>query len=79
MRAVFLLSLAVAATPGCMDESCDEYVDYLCTCHEDDPEFDCDVLMATYENADSATQEDCALSLDEQQAEDAQDDLDCAW
>ena len=79
MRCLLLLILALATAPGCMDESCDDYVDYLCTCHEDDPEYDCEALRATYENADAATQEDCALALDEQQAQDAKDDLDCAW
>jgi len=72
-----MLALPLAA--GCMDESCDEYVDYLCTCHEDDPEFDCEVLQATYENADAATQEDCALALDAQLEEDEEADLECAW
>ncbi|MBN1336988.1 MAG: hypothetical protein JXB39_13605 [Deltaproteobacteria bacterium] len=74
----FLIPLLLFAT-GCMNEACDEYVDYICTCHADDPEFDCDLLAATYENADAATQEDCALALDEQQEEDAAEHLECSW
>jgi hypothetical protein len=55
---------------------CDDYVDYLCTCHE---EVDCDEVTVTYGKADPAVQDECAVLLDEQQAEDDRNGVDCAF
>lgn len=55
---------------------CDDYVDYQCACHD---EVDCDELTVTYQNADPAVQDECAVLLDEQQAEDDRNGVDCAF
>jgi hypothetical protein len=56
---------------------CDDYVDYMCACHAD--EVDCDELTLTYVGADPDVQDECAVLLDEQQAADDRDGLDCAF
>lgn len=73
-----IVSLALLAS-GCMYEPCDEYVDYICVCHEDDPEFDCGALSETFADADPALQDECALNLQDQQDEDQQDGLECEF
>ena len=47
---------------------CDEYVEYLCECDEEN----CDSLKTTYENADSDVQDECSAQLDD--AEEAAQD-----
>lgn len=42
---------------------CDEYVDYMCGCHADD--IDCEDLTLTYDGAEPAVQDECAVLLDE--------------
>lgn len=64
---------------GCWYEPCDNYVDYLCVCHEDDPEFDCEALKSTLSNADPETQDECAVLLSEQQDEDEDEGLECEY
>ncbi len=54
---IVLLSLLAA----CGGNPCDEYVDYLCECDEEN----CDSLKTTYENADSEVQDECSAQLDE--------------
>ena len=46
---------------ACGGNPCDEYVEYLCECAEEN----CDSLKTTYENADSDTQDECSAQLDE--------------
>lgn len=57
---------------------CDDYVDYMCTCHADDTGVDCDELNLTYAGADPDVQDECAVKLDGQQAEDDAAGLTCA-
>ena len=54
---IVLFSLLAA----CGGNPCDEYVDYLCECDEEN----CDSLKTTYENADSEVQDECSAQLDE--------------
>ena len=56
-------------------EPCDEYVDYMCACHAEDAS--CDELSATYSDAGAAVQDECAVLLDEQEAEDLDAGLEC--
>jgi hypothetical protein len=63
-----LFTLACAET-----SSCDDYVDYVCECHADDPAYDCEALQTTYEAADDALEDECSIILAD--LED-QDDLD---
>ncbi len=64
---------------GCEPEPpCDDYVDYMCTCHGDDTGVDCDDLTLTYAGADPDVQDECAVNLDAQQKADDEAGLDCA-
>jgi len=65
------LSLSV----GCGDlvsNPCQDYVDYVCACHTDNPELDCDTMRAAHSNAGVDQYPDCEvehqalLELDEQ-------------
>ena len=42
--ALFFLLTGVA----CEIEPCDDYVDYMCQCHDDEPDFDCAELQRIY-------------------------------
>ncbi len=64
---------------ACFYEPCDEYVDYLCTCHEDDPDYDCEALSNTYTEADPGLQDQCAIALSDVQDEDDEEGLECEW
>ncbi len=68
---------ALAAT-ACVSDPCQDYVDYICQCHADDPAYDCETLRTTYENADAELQDECSLALSEQQAQDEADGIVCA-
>ena len=57
---------------------CDEYVDYICDCHADDPEYDCEELSIAYQNGDPDLQDECQVALAEQEEQDEQDGFACA-
>ncbi|MEZ4240806.1 MAG: hypothetical protein R3F59_32555 [Myxococcota bacterium] len=73
--------LAVAVglgVAGCEPgDPCADYVDYMCSCHAQDTAVDCDALSATYEDAGSAVQDECAVLLDEQESSDQSDGQTC--
>jgi hypothetical protein len=75
------LLLFVILSSACIEfgeeGSCAEYVDYMCTCHADDPNYNCSELKNLYETVDSATMEQCALDLDDQIYEDTQEGYSC--
>ena len=75
----FFISLLILCT-GCIEleeDSCSEYVDYMCNCHADDPNYNCSELKNLYQEPDAATQEQCALDLDDQIYEDTQEGYSC--
>ena len=77
---VLLLFSAVSLSPlGCFYEPCDEYVDYLCACHDDDPEYDCASLRRSYADAEPEAQDYCAIELDNVQEEDEANGLECEY
>ena len=79
-RALTVLSLLVlGALTGCFYEPCDNYVDYICTCHEDDPQYDCETLEATYLDAEPEIQDQCAIDLADVQDQDEDEGLECEW
>ncbi len=80
MRAsVWMMAALVIGVAACEQEDpCGEYVDYICDCHADDGDFDCDELRSTYENADASVEDECAIALDEQEEADAANGVDCA-
>jgi hypothetical protein len=71
--------LATVALHGCFYEPCDDYVDYLCTCHADDPQYDCAVLEASYLDAEPEVQDQCAIDLGDVQQEDEDAGLECEY
>jgi hypothetical protein len=72
-------ALATVALSGCFYEPCDDYVDYLCTCHADDPQYDCDVLEASYLDAEPEIQDQCAIDLADVQEQDEDEGLECEY
>lgn len=67
-----LLALGfAAAAAGCSDEDpCQDYVDYICDCHPDDPELPCEELQNTYADADDKLQDQCVTALEDQESAD---------
>lgn len=64
-----LLPLLLLAPAACEPvQPCDDYVDYMCSCHGETA--DCDELSLTYAGADPDVQNECAVLLDQQQEED---------
>jgi hypothetical protein len=66
-----LLLAAAACEPG---NPCDEYVSYMCDCH---PELSCESFTTTYEDPDPSVQDECAVSLAEQEQEDSDAGVEC--
>ena len=78
MKTALFAFLTLVGT-ACIEEKdyCSEYVDYMCSCHEDDPDYDCDAQQAIYEEADLEQQIECSVTLDEQLVQDEEDGVDC--
>ena len=59
MNRVAMLSSILFFT-GCFEEKdyCTEYVDYMCDCHADDPDYDCATQQAIYDDASFEQQTD---------------------
>jgi hypothetical protein len=65
--------LWVLAGTACeLDQPCDDYVSYMCDCYGADTDFDCEELQQTYDNAGPDVQDQCAIELSAQQADDEQ-------
>jgi hypothetical protein len=73
----FGLMLAGLSLACSGDSACDQYVDYICDCHADDPAYDCDALRTSYEAADDSLQDECSLALDSLETQDEQDGTGC--
>ena len=65
-----LFALAAAGTACVSPTACDDYVDYVCECHADDPGYDCEELRLLYEDAEGAELADCQLAMQDQVAAD---------
>jgi hypothetical protein len=74
----FLFTFAALIFGACtIANSCDEYVDYMCDCHGDDPEVDCEEFANVYGDADAETQIACEDEYDAQLIADEDDGLEC--
>ena len=76
MKKLILLSFVI----GCeetLNSSCDEYIDYICSCHEDNPDYDCGDLANIYSDPDSEQIAECDLALDEQKELDSEAQMEC--
>ena len=78
MARLAVVGLLIAGLLACEDdEPCDRYIDYMCSCHEDDPGFDCGTLENTYRGADADVQDECALELQDQKDADEANGVEC--
>ena len=63
--AVRIVALSgVLLSVACSDLSenpCEDYVDYVCECHADNPDLDCATLRAVHTNAEVEVYEDCRI------------------
>jgi hypothetical protein len=75
LSGAFLLTWLTACEPI---PPCEDYVDYMCACHEEDTGVDCEDLQDTYSGAAPAVQDECGVLLNEQQSEDEQAGETCA-
>ena len=77
MKITLLLLLPLSG--ACLEEKdhCEEYVEYMCDCHADDPDYDCANLQSIYAETDLEQQNECAITLDEQLQEDLDEGKDC--
>jgi len=74
---LYLSGVGLGTLVACDVQPCDRYVDYICVCHDQDPEFDCQELIDVLTDADPDVQDQCAIDLSDQQAQDAADGLEC--
>ena len=62
-------------------EPCDDYVDYMCDCHPEDPDdpdgIDCQDLATEFSDTDPKLDEQCTASLDDQRDKDEANDWVC--
>ena len=72
-----LLPLAALSLAACEDTGgpCDDYVAYMCDCHEDDA--GCSELATIYDSPDADLQDECVIALDEQEAADDEAGFTC--
>jgi hypothetical protein len=75
--AVLTIAGFFLAGANCNDDPCEDYIDYICQCHDDDPDFSCEDVKTTLEDADPEVKNQCALDLDELQVEDADNGDEC--
>ncbi|MEC7983845.1 MAG: hypothetical protein VX278_01695 [Myxococcota bacterium] len=57
--------------------ACDDYIDYICDCHSDNPDYDCNAMSNIYADPTTEQESECSVSLDEQMALDAEDEFEC--
>lgn len=79
MRVLRLLPFLVftACFGTSLGDPCEQYCDYVCTCHEGEAEFDCDQCRTEYASADSELQDECETSLTDLQREDESNGTGC--
>ena len=73
-----MLGLLFVGAVGCeIEDPCDEFVEYMCECH-DGGDVSCEELQTTLLGADADVQDECAIALADQEAMDAANpDFDC--
>ena len=56
-----LLSLSGIACGDLSENPCQDYVDYVCECHAENPELDCETIRAAHANAGADLHADCRI------------------
>lgn len=71
-----LLSLGLSS---CLTDAgpCQDYCDYICSCHAGEPEYDCQQCRTTYSDADPQLQDECQTELDDLQSTDNENGTGC--
>ena len=75
-----MTTLLLATLLGCLPTAagpCDDYCNYMCSCHAGDDGFDCDQCRTEYAAADPALQDQCEISLRDQIDADEAAAVDC--
>lgn len=61
------LAAPLALLAGCfgaeIGDPCVEYCDYICECHPNDPNYDCDACRTSLGESDPALQDECETEL----------------
>ena len=80
MRSAMMVGGAMlfAGMLGCEVQPCDRYVNYICDCHADDPDFDCNEISQSLANADPSAQDQCSIDLSDLQDEDQAAGIECS-
>jgi hypothetical protein len=73
--AACVLLLATFAGGCSSDEPCQDYIDYMCDCHDGEEGFSCKELEDVYGDADQEVQDECAIAHDEEKEADKEDDI----
>ena len=60
-----------------IDDPCQEYVDYVCDCHGEDPAFSCSSISLTYSDAGEEYAAECSAAHDELLTQDALSGFEC--
>ena len=76
MKKLLLIPFLFACEEN-LSTSCDEYVDYICSCHADNPDYDCGDLSNIYSDPDSEQMLECSTALDEQKVLDEEAQMEC--
>ena len=56
---------------------CQDYCDYICSCHAGEPAYDCQQCRTTYTDADPQLQDECQTELDDLQQSDNENGTGC--
>ncbi len=68
----------VLGTVGCeVTDPCQEYVDYICACHDGEEGYDCEELRQTYADPDAELQNQCELDRTALEREDRENGVSC--
>ena len=76
---IMLLLLLSGCINKEVEDGCLEFVTYVCSCHAQNPKYDCTELKNIYQNANTEKQEECALQLDDLIYEDTKNNLLCSF
>ncbi len=72
---LLLLALACTLTGA---NPCQQYADYICDCHGDDPDYDCASVQDQYSTSDPDLEDECEASLSDLKREDEAAGRECS-
>ena len=73
-----VISVLLLSALACGEiEPCDDYINYMCDCHDAEEDVSCEDLSNTLGAASPDVQSQCAIDLSEQRSEDEEEGLEC--